>query len=160
VSLVPLFIGFTRNSTTKNVCTRARVRPDRDKSLSAERFAKAIAYFRCYAIALHHVWTADVPRVTEGLGARTGSSITNCCIRTKIPRSVRFSGAPFMEYEAVDLNTFLQPAMLSGWGAYILTQGKYVNTLFSDNVAWSSSPLRSKNLAELRPYVAKPLSSS
>jgi hypothetical protein len=40
-------------------------------------------------------------------------------------------GHLFLEHEAEDLASFLQVAMLNGWGGYILTQADYVNAFFS-----------------------------
>jgi len=40
-------------------------------------------------------------------------------------------GHLFLEYEAEDLTSFLQVAMLNGWGGYILTHANYVNAFFS-----------------------------
>jgi hypothetical protein len=40
-------------------------------------------------------------------------------------------GHLFLEHEAEDLGTFLQIAMLSGWGGYVLMQADYVNAFFS-----------------------------
>jgi hypothetical protein len=40
-------------------------------------------------------------------------------------------GHLFLNYEAEDFASFLQVAMLNGWGGYILTQANYVNAFFS-----------------------------
>jgi transglutaminase-like putative cysteine protease len=40
-------------------------------------------------------------------------------------------GHLFLEHEAEDLASFLQIAMLNGWGGYVLTQADYVNAFFS-----------------------------
>jgi hypothetical protein len=40
-------------------------------------------------------------------------------------------GHLFLEYEAEDLATFLQVAMLNGWGGYLLTHSGYVNAFLS-----------------------------
>ena len=40
-------------------------------------------------------------------------------------------GLLFLEHEAEDLASFLQIAMLNGWGGYVLTQANYVNAFFS-----------------------------
>jgi len=40
-------------------------------------------------------------------------------------------GHLFLEHESEDLASFLQIAMLNGWGGYILTQADYVNAFFS-----------------------------
>jgi hypothetical protein len=40
-------------------------------------------------------------------------------------------GHLFLEYEAEELTSFLQVAMLNGWGGYVLTHADYVNAFFS-----------------------------
>lgn len=40
-------------------------------------------------------------------------------------------GHLFLEHETEDLASFLQIAMLNGWGGYILTGADYVNAFFS-----------------------------
>ncbi|MGC1461393.1 MAG: hypothetical protein WA802_04275 [Terracidiphilus sp.] len=40
-------------------------------------------------------------------------------------------GHLFLEYEYEDLASFLQLAMLNGWGGYVLTEADYVNAFFS-----------------------------
>ena len=40
-------------------------------------------------------------------------------------------GHLFLGYEAEDLGTFLQVAMLNGWGGYVLTEANYANAFFS-----------------------------
>jgi hypothetical protein len=40
-------------------------------------------------------------------------------------------GHLFLEYEAADLTSFLQLAMMNGWGGYLLTEANYVNAFFS-----------------------------
>jgi hypothetical protein len=40
-------------------------------------------------------------------------------------------GHLFLEHEAEDLASFLQIAMLNGWGGYVLTHANYMNAFFS-----------------------------
>jgi len=40
-------------------------------------------------------------------------------------------GYLFLEYESEDLASFLQVAMLNGWGGYLLTEADYANMFFS-----------------------------
>jgi hypothetical protein len=40
-------------------------------------------------------------------------------------------GHLFLAHEGEDLATFLQVAMLNGWGGYLLTEADYVNAFFS-----------------------------
>ncbi len=59
-------------------------------------------------------------------------------------------GHLFLDYEAEDLASFLQLAMLNGWGGYILTEANYVNAFFSHDeyIQFFASP--EGNLAEIR----------
>ncbi len=40
-------------------------------------------------------------------------------------------GHLFLGHESEDLASFMQVAMLNGWGGYLLTQANYVNAFFS-----------------------------
>lgn len=40
-------------------------------------------------------------------------------------------GHLFLSYEAEDITSFLQLAMLNGWGGYVLTHANYANVFFS-----------------------------
>lgn len=40
-------------------------------------------------------------------------------------------GHLFLQHEAEDLGSYLQLAMLNGWGGYVLTDANYVNVFFS-----------------------------
>ena len=40
-------------------------------------------------------------------------------------------GHLFLGHESEDLGSFLQVAILNGWGGYILTQADYINAFFS-----------------------------
>ena len=55
-----------------------------------------------------------------------------------------------MEHEAEDFASFLQVAMLNGWGAYVLTPADYVNAFFSHDEYIDFFAKHEENLAELR----------
>jgi hypothetical protein len=59
-------------------------------------------------------------------------------------------GHLFLEHEAEDLASFLQVAMLNGWGGYILTDANYVNAFFSHDeyIDFFAGP--SGNLEDIR----------
>jgi hypothetical protein len=59
-------------------------------------------------------------------------------------------GHLFLDYEAEDLASFLQIAMLNGWGGYLLTQANYVNAFFSHDEYIDFFAERSENLEEVR----------
>lgn len=59
-------------------------------------------------------------------------------------------GHLFLEYEAEDLTSFLQIAMLNGWGGYILTHANYVNAFFSHDEYIDFFAENSGSLGDLR----------
>jgi hypothetical protein len=56
----------------------------------------------------------------------------------------------FVGHEAEDLASFLQLAMLNGWGGYVLTQAGFVNAFFSHDEFVDFYAERDENLAEVR----------
>jgi hypothetical protein len=61
----------------------------------------------------------------------------------------------FLGYESEDLSTFLQFAMLSGWGGYLVTEANYVNVFFSHDEYMDFFTSTPENLSELRSYFTK-----
>ncbi|MEI9813581.1 MAG: hypothetical protein WDO18_13455 [Acidobacteriota bacterium] len=59
-------------------------------------------------------------------------------------------GHLFLEHENEDLASFLQVAMLNGWGGYVLTQADYVNVFFSHDEYIDFFAERDENLSEVR----------
>jgi hypothetical protein len=59
-------------------------------------------------------------------------------------------GHLFLEHESEDLASFLQIAMLNGWGGYVLTQANYVNAFFSHDEFIDFFATLDSNLAEVR----------
>jgi hypothetical protein len=59
-------------------------------------------------------------------------------------------GHLFLEHESEDLASFLQIAMLNGWGGYILTQADYVNAFFSHDEYIDFFAKLDDNLLEVR----------
>lgn len=59
-------------------------------------------------------------------------------------------GHLFLEHEAEDLASFLQLAMLNGWGGYVLTQADYVNVFFSHDEYLEFFASEDRNLVEVR----------
>jgi hypothetical protein len=59
-------------------------------------------------------------------------------------------GHLFLEHEAEDLASFLQLAILNGWGGYVLTQGDYVNVFFSHDEYLEFFANEDDNLVEVR----------
>jgi hypothetical protein len=59
-------------------------------------------------------------------------------------------GHLFLEHEAEDLASFLQVAILNGWGGYILAEANYVNAFFSHDEYIDFFAEHSQNLADVR----------
>jgi len=59
-------------------------------------------------------------------------------------------GHLFLEYETEDLASFLQLAMLNGWGGHLLTDANYVNAFFSHDEYIDFFTKHVTNLDELR----------
>ena len=67
--------------------------------------------------------------------------------RSTAPRGTRHL---FLGHEAEDLASFLQVAILNGWGGYILTQADYVNAFFSHDEYIDFFAELDENLAGIR----------
>lgn len=59
-------------------------------------------------------------------------------------------GHLFLGHESEDLSSFLQIAMLNGWGGYILTQADHVNAFFSHDEYINFFAKLDGNLADVR----------
>jgi hypothetical protein len=59
-------------------------------------------------------------------------------------------GHLFLEYEAEDLASFLQLAMMNGWGGYILPESNYVRAFFSHDEYIEFFANTEDQLAEIR----------
>lgn len=59
-------------------------------------------------------------------------------------------GHLFLDYEAEDLASFLQVAMLNGWGGYLLTEANYINAFFSHDEFIDFFPATGGDLNEVR----------
>ncbi len=59
-------------------------------------------------------------------------------------------GHLFLNYESEDFASFLQTAMLNGWGGYVLTEADYVNAFFSHDEFIDFIAKLEPNLAEIR----------
>jgi hypothetical protein len=61
-------------------------------------------------------------------------------------------GHLFLDYESEDLTTFLQIAMLNGWGGYVLTEADYVNAFFSHDEFIDFFAGHDENLSDVREF--------
>jgi hypothetical protein len=63
-------------------------------------------------------------------------------------------GHLFLEHETEDLASFLQIAMLNGWGGYVLTEADYVNAFFSHDEYIDFFAQIDEHLQEVRTLLA------
>lgn len=63
-------------------------------------------------------------------------------------------GHLFLEHEAEDLASFLQIAMLNGWGGYVLTQANYMNAFFSHDEHIDFFAEHDQNIVDVRMALA------
>ena len=155
---------YTKEQCEVWLAQRTRVRPDQDKSLPAERFEYPNETCRFFPItsAIAHSITYRQPTllwVTEwGIWPSSENWQLYYKLRQTYGDFQLLHDAPghlFLEYESEDLSTFLQLAMLNGWGGYILTQANYVNVFFSHDEYMDFYTPIPQNLSELRSYFAK-----
>lgn len=59
-------------------------------------------------------------------------------------------GHLFLEHETEDLASFMQIAMLNGWGGHVLTQADYVNAFFSHDEYIDFFAELDENLSDVR----------
>lgn len=59
-------------------------------------------------------------------------------------------GHLFLEHEPEDLASFLQIAILNGWGGYVLTEADYANVFFSHDEYIDFFATNSENLADVK----------
>jgi hypothetical protein len=155
---------YTQLQCDEWLALRTRVRPDRDKSLPVERFEYPNEAHRFFPIAnaIAHSITYRQPTllwVTEwGIWPSSENWQLYYRLRQTYGDLQLLQDAPghlFLEYESEDLSTFLQLAMLSGWGGYVLTEANHVNVFFSHDEYIDFFTQTSENLSEVRPYFAK-----
>jgi hypothetical protein len=155
---------YTHQQCEEWLAQRKRVRPSEDKSLGAERFEYPSEGCRFFPIAsaIAHSITYRQPTLLWLTEWGIWPSSENWQLYYKLRQTYGdfqlLQDAPghlFLEHEAEDFSTFLQVAMLSGWGGYILTAANYVNAFFSHDEYMDFFTALPENLSELRPYFAK-----
>src|SRR5215469_15076650 len=115
---------YTQQQCEEWLAQRTRVRPDQDKFLYTERFAYPNEAYRFFSIARAIAQSIPHRRPTLLWVTEWGiwPSSENCQLYYKLSQTYGdvqlLENAPghlFLEYEAQDLSSFLQLAMLSGW---------------------------------------------
>jgi len=132
----------TREECENWLRERNRQKPDAIKDISFERIAYPLPGYRIRPLAL---WIATsltfrMPALLWVTEWGIWPSSENWHLYYKLRQSYgnlellpQTPGHLFLEHEAEDLASFLQIAMLNGWGGYVLTQADNVNVFFSDD---------------------------
>lgn len=154
---------YTQQQCEEWLAERARVRPERGGPISAERFEypdEANRFFPLTSAIAHSIMYRQPTLlwVTEwGIWPSSENWQLYYKLRQTYGDLRLLDEAPghlFLDYEADDLSTFLQLAMLNGWGGYVLTQANYVNAFFSHDEYMDFFTEVPEELSELRPYFA------
>lgn len=153
----------TRQQCEEWLTQRERILPDQDESLVAERFEYPSEGYRFFPIAnaIAHSITYRQPTLLWITEWGIWPSSENWQLYYKLRQTYSdfqllqdVPGHLFLEYESEDFSTFLQIAMLSGWGGFILTAANYVNAFFSHDEYMDFFTATPENLSEIRPYFA------
>lgn len=154
---------FTRQQCEEWLAQRTRVRPDQDVSLCAERFEYPKETYRFFPISRGIALSITYRQptllwITEwGIWPSSENWQLYYRLRQTYGDSRLLQDAPghlFLEHEAEDLGTFLQLAMLSGWGGYILTEANFVNVFFSHDEYMDFFTQSPDSLSDVRPFFA------
>ena len=131
---------YTEQECEEWLAGRERVRPGTTPGILVERFCYPptpgrILYYARWAASNITYRMPTLLWVTEwGVWASSENWHLYYKLRHSYGDRRLLQEAPghlFLEYETEDLASFLQLAMLNGWGGYILTQADYVNAFFS-----------------------------
>jgi hypothetical protein len=131
---------YTKEESDGWLTGRGRVSPDLIPGIRAERVVYPPEPHRIFHIA-HWTATTQTYRqpvlllITEwGIWASSENLHLYYKLRQSYGDHRLLHEAPghlFLEYEMEDLASFLQIAMLNGWGGYLLTDAGYLNAFFS-----------------------------
>jgi hypothetical protein len=155
---------YTTQECDEWLSRRERQRPDQVEAFG-ERLSYPPEYYRIYYLArwIATELTYDQPallQITEWdlwtssenwhLYYRTRNSYGEYRLLEEVP------GHLFLKHEKEDLASFLQLAMLNGWGGYVLTQADYVNMYFKNDGYVDFFAAHDSNLGEVRKQFSPP----
>ena len=150
---------YTTDECEEWLRDRDRVRPDQITEMSVERISYPLQAYRLFYFA-HWIATSLTHRMPALLWITEWGiwpSSENWHVYYKLRHTygdVRLlheaPGHFFMEHEAEDLASFLQLAMLNGWGGYVLTHANCVNVFFSHDEYIDFFAKPDRGLAEVR----------
>ncbi len=131
---------YTRDECREWLSGRKRKLPDATTGASVERVSYPAEPYRVFSIA-HWIATSLTHRqpvllwITEwGIWPSSENWHLYYKLRQTHSDHRLLQDAPghlFLEHEAEDLASFLQVAMLNGWGGYVLPHANFVNVFFS-----------------------------
>lgn len=131
---------YTKDECEQWLRDRNRVRPDQTEGTAVERVDyppgphKFFYFAHWMATSLTHRMPALLWITEWGIWPSSENWHVYYKLRQSYGDTRLLHEAPghlFLEYEAEDLTSFLQIAMLNGWGGYVLTHADYVNAFFS-----------------------------
>ena len=131
---------YTKDECEEWLRGRDRVRPDQTAGIAVERIGYPPEPNKFFYFA-HWIATSLTYRMPTLLWITEWSiwpSSENWHLYYRLRQSYgdrtllhETPGHLFLEHEAEDLASFLQIAMLNGWGGYVLTHANYMNAFFS-----------------------------
>ncbi|MES1244437.1 MAG: hypothetical protein ABUT39_22725 [Acidobacteriota bacterium] len=155
---------YTQQECDEWLSDRQRTKPDAAPGVHRERISYPPEPYRIFSVA-HWMATSLTYRmpallwVTEwGIWPSSESWHLYYKLRQAYQDQRLLHEAPghlFLEHEAEDLASFLQVAMLNGWGGYLLTQADYVNAFFSHDEYIDFFAEREEALADVRTELGK-----
>lgn len=131
---------YTKEESEKWLMDRGRSKPDAAPGLTTERVNYPPDPYRFFhfALSIASRITCREPSlllITEwGIWASSENWHLYYKLRQSYGDTRLLQEAPghlFLGHETDDLASFLQLAMLNGWGGYVLTQADYLNVFFS-----------------------------
>ena len=150
---------YTKQECEEWLRGRERLKPDAEPDTHMEHVRYPAEPHRVFAIA-HWIATALTYRepallwITEwGIWRSSENWHLYYKLRHSYGDQRLLQEAPghlFLEHESEDLASFLQLAMLNGWGGYVLTQADYVNVFFSHDEYIGFFAKIDSNLREVR----------
>jgi hypothetical protein len=150
---------YTHRECEEWLSDRQRQKPDSTANVHVERIDYPSKPYRVFFIA-HWIATSITYRMPTLLWVTEWGiwpSSENWHLYYKLRQAYgdqrllhETRGHLFLEHEAEDLASFLQIAMLNGWGGYVLTQANYVNAFFSHDEYIDFFAEHDQKLAEVR----------
>lgn len=157
---------YTEQECEDWLCSRERTKPNTIPDIHTERFGYPAEPYRIFFLA-RWIATSIMFRqpallwITEwGIWVNNENLHLYYRLRQSYNDHRLLEEAPghlFLDDEAEDLASFLQIAMLNGWGGYVLTHLDYVNAFFSHDEYVDFFAGVDANLADVRTELGKAL---